>query len=73
MIDTYRQASTGLYLAGAITFRGRKKVEVVQWKKRTFDTQSSADDFVRSHFRASGLHEAASESELSRYDASTRR
>lgn len=72
MIDTYKQASSGRYLAGAITFKGKKKADVIQWKERTFASQNEADAFVRQYFSRSGLTETTSESDLFRYGYASR-
>jgi hypothetical protein len=66
VLDTCKISSTGKYVPGAITFRGRKKVEVFQWKGQTFDTQDEADEFVRRHFENLGFGEPTNEMELFR-------
>lgn len=65
LLDTYRVTTTGKFSPGAITFKGRKKIEVLRWDDM-FDTQAEADEFVRAHFREKGLSEAENEGEIFR-------
>ena len=64
IIDTCKLPEKGTYIPGAITFCGRKKMEILQWKDHEFSTQEEADAFVRTHFAASGLTEAGNEGDL---------
>lgn len=65
LIDTYRLMTTGKFSPGAITFKGRKKIEVLRWDEM-LDTQQEADEFVRAHFCEIGLPEAENEGEIFR-------
>jgi|GEM_PF-2011630 len=67
IIDTYKSVSSGKYLPGAIVFKGKKKMETLQWKDMEFPSQEDADQFVRSHFVARGLSELRNEGELFKY------
>ncbi len=64
ILDTCKISATGKYLPGAITFRGRKKIEAMSWKDKQFDSQHEADEFVRAHFRGINLPEAVNEGEI---------
>ncbi len=64
VLDTYWRADTGSFHPGAITFRGRKKVDVVQWRDKSFTSQEGADSFVRSYFARREISEAPSEGVL---------
>jgi hypothetical protein len=66
LIDTIKVVDTGKFIPGAITFCGRKKLAVLQWKEHLFDTQEKADTFVREHFQRLGIKEAGNEGELRR-------
>jgi hypothetical protein len=61
IIDTYKKPDTGTYLASAITFHGKRRMEVIQWGHRQFHTQQEADNFVRQHFVPLGLREVENE------------
>jgi hypothetical protein len=64
VLDTCKLTMTGKFVAGAITFKGRKKIEVIQWKRRRFSSQREADDFVKAHFTRLGFPGPTSEIEL---------
>lgn len=66
LIDTYRLMTTGKFSPGAITFKGRKKIEIIRWDDKMFETQNEADDFVRAHFSRLGIPEAENEGEIFR-------
>lgn len=68
IIDTYK-SSTGKFCAGAITFAKRKKMDVIHWTQRQFDTLDAANNFVRSQFRKDGLTEMENEGELFKANA----
>jgi hypothetical protein len=55
ILDTCKIASSGKYVAGAITFKGRKRIEILQWKQQMFDSQTEADAFVKRHFEELGF------------------
>ena len=55
VLDTCRVMSNGKYLPGAITYRGRKKIQSLSWKGHLFDTQTEADAFVQKHFVQLGI------------------
>lgn len=55
ILDTCRVVSHNKYLPGAITYRGRKKIESISWKDVLFDTQREADKFVCQHFAQLGI------------------
>lgn len=67
IIDTYKLSDKGVYLAGAILFKGRKKIDVLRWHQQKFYSQQAADSFVRDHFRGTVVAEMANEGELPRY------
>jgi hypothetical protein len=76
IIDTYRIAGENVYKPGAITFKGRKKIEAMRWQQKRFKTQQEADDFVRAQFRGSPVIEKHYEGEerfAARASASARR
>jgi hypothetical protein len=65
VLDTCKLASSGKYLPGAIiTFKGRKRIEIIQWKKQMFDSQDEADAFVKEHFQQLGFAEPTNEIEI---------
>ena len=64
LIDTYKLMTTGKFLPAAITFKGRKKIDIMRWEDRPFDTKEEADSFVRDHFKESGIPEAENEGEI---------
>ncbi len=64
IIDTYRSANA--FLPGVILFCGRRRMETIQWKEKTFPTAHDANRFVRDYCIARGLREAANEEELAR-------
>jgi hypothetical protein len=64
LIDTYKLMTTGKFLPAAITFKGRKKIDIMRWEEHSFDTKEEADNFVREHFRESGIPEAENEGEI---------
>ena len=57
VLDTCRVMSNGKYLPGAITYRGRKKIQSLSWKGHLFDTQREADTFVCKHFTQLGIQQ----------------
>lgn len=76
IIDTYKTVGANTYTPGAITFKGRKKVEALRWKQKRFKTQEEADDYVRKQFRGSAVIEKHYEGEerfVARASASARR
>lgn len=66
LLDTCKIVATGEYRPGAITYRGRKKIEVVQWKDKAFPTQHEADMFVQQHFVKKGIEAPTEEAVLFR-------
>jgi hypothetical protein len=76
IIDTYRIAGANVFKPGAITFKGRKKIEALRWQQKRFKTQQEADDFVREQFQGSSVIEKNYEGEerfVARASASARR
>lgn len=69
IIDTCRLAASGKYVPGAITFKGKKKCEILQWREHAYKTQREADEFVRRHFEDKGLQEAGHEGEIAQIAA----
>lgn len=60
LMDTYRSVSDQSYHPGAITFKKRKTVEVLQWEE-SFESQHEADMFVRDQLAGKhGIKEVAS-------------
>jgi hypothetical protein len=68
LIDTYKLMTTGMFFPGAITFKGRKKIEAIRWDDHEFQTQQEADNFVREHFLKLGIPEAGNEDEIFRHN-----
>lgn len=66
LIDTFRNAASGKYCPGAITFQKRRKIEALQWKDREFMSQQEANTFVREQLSSLGLREVRNEDELRR-------
>lgn len=66
LIDTYKRAESGTFVPGAITFKGRKKIEAIRWDDKEFPSQDEADAFVRAHFEELGISEAENEGEIFR-------
>ncbi|MDB4978433.1 MAG: hypothetical protein JWM56_619 [Candidatus Peribacteria bacterium] len=64
LIDTCKVVRTGKFVPGAIKYKGRKKIEVVQWKDKTFDTQEEANAFVKEHFMELGIAQPSHEWEI---------
>ncbi|HVW67091.1 MAG TPA: hypothetical protein VHA78_05195 [Candidatus Peribacteraceae bacterium] len=58
VIDTYKSVETGTYIPGAITYCGKKKLEVLHWKDQECESQDEADAFVHRHFHALDIAEA---------------
>lgn len=68
IIDTYKQVDRGTYCPGAITFYGKKKLEVIHWSKKACRSEQEANTVVRDHFHQLGIPEAENEGALaSRY------
>ncbi len=63
IIDTCRVVGTGKFIPGAIIYKGRKKVDVKQWKK-AFDTQEEANAFVKKYFQKDGIAEPKTDAEI---------
>lgn len=66
LIDTFRNAASGKFCPGAITFQKRRKIEALQWKEKEFTSQQEADAFVRKQLSNFGLREVRNEDELRR-------
>lgn len=66
IIDTIKIMDTGMYIPGAVTFKGRKRMDVLQWKDHPFETQLQADAFVRDHFEKHNIAEVRNEEDLKR-------
>lgn len=66
ILDTCKLVREGIYLPGAVLFRGRKKIDAMSWKAKSFRTQAEADAFVRRHFAKVGMKEAQHEEEIAR-------
>lgn len=64
ILDTYK--ADGQFRAGAIILKGRKRIEIIQWKDHVFSTQEEANAFVHKHCVARGLFEARPEGEIQR-------
>lgn len=64
LLDTYKESGTNVYRAGAITFRGRKKVGPVRWADKKFESQEAADAFVRAQFTDPPLREKTYDGEF---------
>ncbi len=69
ILDTCKLPATGKYVPGAIKFKGRKKIEILQWKDNMFDTQEEADKFVKDHFLQLGFAEPTNEMEIFKHHA----
>lgn len=65
ILDTCKVMSSGKFVAGAITFKGRKRIEIKQWKQM-FSTQQEADQFVIEHFEKEGFTSPTNEIEIYR-------
>ena len=66
VLDTCKLVDRGVYKAGAILFKGRKKIDLIQWNDKTFENKYEADAFARQHFQGLGIREAVNEGELPR-------
>ena len=67
ILDTYKLGGKSVFFAGAILFKGRKKIDILRWHERKFPSQNDADEFVRQHFRGTAVVEMLNEGELPRY------
>ncbi|MFA6039291.1 MAG: hypothetical protein WCV62_01005 [Candidatus Peribacteraceae bacterium] len=63
LLDTYRTGN-GTYSPGAITFCGRKRMEVLRWKEAEFETEEEANAYVRRKLAGSDMRELGNEGEL---------
>lgn len=63
LLDTYRSVSDDNFVAGAILYIGRKKLDTVRFKER-FETQEDADNFARNYCEDRGMREAVNEGEI---------
>jgi hypothetical protein len=64
LLDTYRSSVSGMYIPGAVTFAGCKRMVTYQWKDQQFPTQQEADSFARRHFLGLSIQERSNEGEL---------
>ena len=62
ILDTYR-GSGGKYSPGAVTYCGRKRMDMLRWDQQ-FSTQEEADAFVRQELAESHMTEVLNEGEL---------
>jgi len=56
-VDVYRNPDTGKYVAAAVKFLGKRRVEALHWKEREYETSYEAEKFVRDHFGAENMKE----------------
>ncbi len=64
ILDTCKVVATGKFLPGAIVYKGRKKVEVRQWKKKEFDSEKEANEFVIRHFTKEGIAQPKTDADI---------
>jgi hypothetical protein len=64
VLDTCKISSVGKYIPGAITFKGRKRIEILQWKQHMCNSQQEADAFVIGHFQQLGFQQPTNEIEI---------
>ncbi|MEK7218094.1 MAG: hypothetical protein AAB728_01370 [Patescibacteria group bacterium] len=63
ILDTYRTGN-GTYSPGAITFSGRKRMDVLRWREAAFETEEEANAYVRRKLATSDMRELENEGEL---------
>jgi hypothetical protein len=64
VIDTYKVVDEGKFYTGVLIFKGKKKIDSIQWKEHSFATQEEADEFARAHCLKMGLSEAVNEGDV---------